>query len=89
MFIIYFNYLSKTLQVLTVMDCKTVKTISNFYLHLLWHSTTLPNYFPMIVNILRFLDAFNNNFPSGYLLPALFYFPQPNPPDFTIKLSLL
>ena len=49
------------------MDCKTVKTISNFHLHLLWHSTSLPNYFPMIVNILRFLDAFNNNFPSRYL----------------------
>ena len=32
------------------MDCKTVKTISNFNLHLLWHSTSLPNYFPMIVN---------------------------------------
>ena len=67
----------KALQVLTVMDCKTVKTISNFYLHLLWHSTSLPNYFSMIVNILRFLDAFNNNFPSRYPLPALFYFPNP------------
>ena len=77
MFILYFNYLLKALQVLTVMDCKTVKTISNFYLHLLWHSTSLPNYFSMIVNILRFLDAFNNNFPSRYPLPALFYFSNP------------